>query len=236
MPYSHCVLAQAIAEQGKLPIRNTSDYLVAAFMPDIRYFTREARSKYHFSVEALEPYRETDTSSDYLLGYQVHLLIDEVWEYPELKEAYKNAFPHLIRGRMTRGLQALAFEMYCLTRPITSIALEATENDLTRALGISDIDLEQAVDSMQRYIDQHDLAAALEMAKEAELFPTERLRTVERVVTLVKNPLVRTILYSAVIQASKGVFYKLVDIVVKKLMVSNRNQHLTVVGTDAAFN
>ena len=51
-------------------------------MPDIRYFTRQPREKYHFPAERLEPYRHTDTSADYLLGYKVHLLIDEVWEYP----------------------------------------------------------------------------------------------------------------------------------------------------------
>jgi hypothetical protein len=58
------------------------------------------------------------------LGYKVRLLIDEVWEYPELKETYKQAFPSFIRSRMARGLQALAFEMYCLEQQIEPIKLK----------------------------------------------------------------------------------------------------------------
>ena len=98
MPYSHYVLAQEVAKEGNLPIKNQAEYLVGAFMPDIRYFTQQPRETYHFPVERLEPYHHKDTSADYLLGYKVHLLIDEVWEYPELKETYKKAFPPLIKS------------------------------------------------------------------------------------------------------------------------------------------
>ncbi len=217
MPYAHYVLAQAVAEEGNLPIENRSAYFVGAFMPDIRYFTRQPREKYHFPVERLEPYRHTDTSKDYLLGYEVHLLIDEVWEYPELKEAYKNAFPLLIKKRLTRGLQALAFEMYCLKQSVDVAELEPVENDLTKALEIPTSDIERAVSSMQRYLEQHNLEAALEMAKETKLFPEERLQTVERVVNLMKNALVRPIVYGVVTRASRRIFSKVVLHVINRL-------------------
>lgn len=206
MPYSHYVLAQAISKKGSLPIKDRAEYLVGAFMPDIRYFTQQPREKYHFPVERLEPYFHTDTSKDYLLGYKVHLLIDEVWEYPELKEAYKRAFPPLIRQRMTRGFQALAFEMYCLRKPVDVVELKPIRNDLTEALEISTSDIERAVSSMRRYLEHHDLEAALTMAEETQLFPAQRLRTVVRVVRVVKNPLARPVVDGVIAKASRQIF------------------------------
>ena len=217
MPYSHYVLAQTIVNQGSLPVKDQGEYLVGAFMPDIRYFTQQPREKYHFSIERLESYVQTATSADYLLGYEVHLLIDEVWEYPELKEAYKNAFPPVIRRRMTRGLQALAFELYCLKQPIDLVTLKPVENDLTKALEIPHSDIERAVTSMQRYLEQHDLAAALEMAKETKLFPEERLQTVEQVVKVMKSPFVRPVVYGIVGRASRQIFPKVVAHVIDRL-------------------
>ena len=225
MPYSHYVLAQTIAKQGDLPVNDRVEYLVGAFMPDIRYFTQQPREKYHFPVEKLEPYVQTETSANYLLGYEVHLLIDEVWEYPELKKAYRDAFPPVIKRRMTRGLQALAFELYCLKQPVDIVALEPVENDLTRALDIPRSDVERAVTSMQRYLEQHDLAAALEMAKETKLFSEERLQTVERVVRAMENPLVRPIVYGVVTRASRNVFARVVTLVLNRLSNDKKSKY-----------
>ena len=219
MPYSHYVLAQKIAKEGDLPIGNQAEYLVGAFMPDIRYFTQQPRDKYHFPVERLESYRHKGTSADYLLGYKVHLLIDEVWEYPELKEAYKKAFPPIIRRRMTRGLQALAFEMYCLEQPVAIVELKPIKNDLTKALEIPSSDIGWAVASMQRYLEHHDLEAALEMAKETRLFPEHRLKTVEAIVIRMRNPVLRYLVNSVVTRASRPIFARVVTAVVDRLQV-----------------
>ena len=217
MPYSHYVLAQKIAKEGDLPIGNQAEYLVGAFMPDIRYFTQQPRDKYHFPVERLESYRHKGTSADYLLGYKVHLLIDEVWEYPELKEAYKKAFPPIIRRRMTRGLQALAFEMYCLEQPVAIVKLKPIKNDLTEVLEIPNSDIKWAVDSMQRYLEQHDLEAALEMGKETRLFPEHRLKTVESIVSRMRNPVIRSLIDGVAVRASRPIFIQVVTTVVAEL-------------------
>ena len=227
MPYSHYVLAQAIAKEAGLSIADRAEYLVGAFMPDIRYFTKQPRDKYHFPVEELEPYRHTDTSADYLLGYEVHLLIDEVWEYPELKEAYQQAFPPIIRKRMTRGLQVLAFEMYCLKQPVEIVDLKPVENDLTESLEIPASDIEWAVASMQRYLEQHDLEAALQMAKETQLFPEHRLQTVEAVVSRLRNPVVRYLVDAVTTRASRPIFARVVTTVVaNKLQAEESNSKL----------
>jgi hypothetical protein len=211
-------LAQVIADKAGLPINNSSEYYLGAFMPDIRYFTKEPREKYHFPVEKLEPYFEDGiVSLDFLLGYKVHLLIDEVWEYPEIKDNYKNNFPSLIRSRMSRGLQALAFELFCLIRDVTSVKLSPLENALTHDLAIPRDAIDWSVRSMQRYIDQHDLEAAYDMAKETQLFPEARLEQVGSIVRRMKNPLLRAVVFGIVARASKGIFRQVVDEVVRQL-------------------
>lgn len=221
MPYSHYVVAQSVADRAALPITDASDYYVGAFYPDIRYFTKLPREKYHFPSHRLEDLTTgTGTSPDFSLGYKVHLLIDEVWEEPEIAQAYKHAFPHLIQGRMTRGLQALAFEMYCLRLPVRVVELQPVENDLTKSLGVGRAHTDQAVASMRRYLHQHDLEAALNMAKETELFPKARLGTVEGVVSRLKNPLLRVPTNAVVARAARPTFERVVSAVVGRLGIS----------------
>ncbi len=221
MPYSHYVVAQAIAERASLDITDPSDYYVGAFYPDVRYFTKRPREKYHLPVHALDELTTgTDTPPDFLLGYKVHLLVDEVWEEPDIVQAYKRAFPSPIRNRMTRGLQALAFELYCLRLPVQVVDLQPAENDLIASLGVDRAHTEQAVAAMQRYLHQHNLEAALDMAKETELFPETRLEQVESVVSRLKNPLLRAPTNAVVARASKPTFERVVSTVTRRLGVS----------------
>ena len=218
MPYSHYVVAQAIARRAALPIDNPSDYYVGAFYPDVRYFNKQPREKYHFPSQTLGDLTSgIDTAPDFTLGYKVHLLIDEVWEEPEVARAYRQAFPRPIRGRMTRGLQALAFELHCLRLPVQIVDLQPTENDLIRSLGVERSDTENAVAAMQCYLDQHNLEAALEMAKQTNLFPEARLKVVEGIVSRLKNPVFRLPTNAVVTQASKPTFKRVVNIVVGRL-------------------
>lgn len=218
MPYSHYVVAQAIARRAAFPIDNPSDYYVGAFYPDVRYFTKQPREKYHFPSYTLDELTTgTETTPDFALGYKVHLLIDEVWEEPEVARAFKQAFPRPIRGRMTRGLQALAFELHCLRVPVKVVDLQPTENDLIRSLRVERSDTENAVATMQRYLDQHNLEAALEMAKQTDLFPKARLKIVEGVVARLKNPVFRIPMNVLVTRASKPTFERVVSTVVGRL-------------------
>lgn len=218
MPYSHYLLAHHLARQGGFAIQAPAEYYLGAFMPDIRYFTKLSREKYHFPTSKLEPYRHLDDiSKDFLLGYEVHLLIDEVWEYPDIKEAYYQAFPPLVRQRMTRGLQALAFEMYCLKQPVEIVKLRPIENRLTRALDIKHSDITWSVVAMQRYLDNHNLEAAYEMAEATKLFPEQRLKTVKKVVDAMKNPFIRSLASGVVARASKPLWPRIVAAVLARL-------------------
>ena len=118
---------------------------------------------------------------------------------------------------MTRGLQALVFELYCLDKALEPIDLNPIENELTKGLEIPSVAIEQAVSSMQRYIEKPQLEAAFAMAQEAQLFPPERLRTVERVLRLMKIPLLRPIINSMVFPASAKIFEIVVERVLTEL-------------------
>jgi hypothetical protein len=218
MPYAHFVLTERVAREANLPITDKAEYCVGAFYPDIRYFTKQPREKYHFAVEKLKPYELAgNVSKDFLFGYKVHLLIDEVWEYPELKQMYYQVFPSLIRKRMTRGLQALAFEMYCLAQPIEHVKLRPIENTLTKDLGVHLSEITFAVNSMQKYIDAHSLESAYVMAEEAQLFPEARLKTVKGVLERMKNPLIRSVVNGVVRRASSPMLPRVVKEVVRRL-------------------
>jgi hypothetical protein len=215
MPYAHFVLAERVAREANLSITDKSEYYVGAFYPDIRYFTKQPREKYHFAVEKLNPYElANNVPKDFLLGYKVHLLIDEVWENPELKQMYYDAFPSLIRKRMTRGLQALAFEMYCLEQPIEPVKLKPVENALTKDLGVQLSEITFAVNSMHKYINANSLESAYVMAEEAQLFPEARLKTVKGVLVRMKNPLIRMIANGVVRSASSPMLPRVVKEVV----------------------
>lgn len=218
MPFAHFALAQQIAQEAKLSITNWPNYYVGAFMPDIRYFTKQPRDKYHFDIEKLEPYFDSPLdTNDFLLGYKVHLIIDEVWEYPELKVLYKNSFPRLIRNRMTRGLQALAFEMYCLKQAIEPISIRPVSNQLTKDLDISTETIAWSVKSMQRYIDEQTLEAAYEMAIETQLFPEQRLAIVGSVVRRMRNPFIRFFVEKIVARASTKIIKEVKAKVMERL-------------------
>jgi hypothetical protein len=218
MPYAHFVLAEHVAQEANLSITDKAEYYVGAFYPDIRYFTKQPREKYHFAVDKLKPYELANSvHKDFLLGYKVHLLVDEVWEYPELKQMYSKAFPSLIRKRMSRGLQALAFEMYCLEQPIEPVKLKPVENSLTKDLGVKTSEITFAVNSMQKYIDAHSLESAYVMAEEAQLFPEARLKTVKGVLERMKNPLIRMLANGVVSRASSPMLPRVVKEVVERL-------------------
>lgn len=225
MPYSHYVVAQATAQRAPLPITNFSDYHVGAFYPDIRYFTKLPREKYHFPSWQLGGLTaDTDTSPDFALGYKVHLLIDEVWEEPEIAQAYKRSFPLPIQNRMTRNFQALAFEMHCLRQPVRIVELKPVENDLIRHLNATRAHTERAITSMQRYLQQHDLEAALVMAKETELFPEARLQTVEGVVSRLKNPFLKPVVNGVVTRAARPTFERVLSTVIERLGAGERQR------------
>lgn len=215
LPYAHFALAEAVKEQADLSVADEARYLLGAFLPDIRYFTGQPRDETHFPVAQLSQYAGTDP--DVLLGYRVHLLIDEVWEEPEVKSAYRRAFLPGLRARMTRGLEALAFELYCLGRPLPTVTLEPLVTPLTRKLGVSPAELERAVRSGNRYLERHDLAAALEMARETGLFPANRVTTLSRVTSVLRTPGLGFFLRLEVGRASRPTFRRVVGRVSERL-------------------
>lgn len=215
LPYAHFVLATAVKERANLPVADEARYLLGAFLPDIRYFTGQPRGETHFPVAQLD--RHAGTDPDVLLGYRVHLLIDEVWEEPEVKCAYRRAFLPGLRARMTRGLEALAFELYCLGRPLPAVRLEPLATPLTRQLGVSPAALERAVRSGNRYLERHDLAAALEMARETGLFPAHRVATLSRVTAALRLPGLGFALRLEVARASRPTFKRVVRRVGERL-------------------
>jgi hypothetical protein len=218
LPYAHFVLAQRIAEAAGLPVVDEGQYLLGAFLPDIRYFTGQNREHTHFPLQELDRYQAcSDVSVDFLRGYKVHLLIDEVWEEDEVKTAYRRAFLPPIRKRMTRGLEALVMELYCLKQPVPMVKLPVAENSVTRQLSLERSALEISVHSAKRYLERRDLAAALEMAREMKLFPSHRVRTLEQLLSVMRHPLLGRLVMAEVIRSTGPTFKRVIHRVRERL-------------------
>ena len=177
LPYTHLAVATALSSQ--LPIRHTKEYFIGALIPDIRYFADVPRERTHFSADLIPSYID-QASSSFLLGYMVHLLLDEVW--PTLEEQYRDHFPSFVRGNLSGNRCQIAYEVYCLKQQPIQLKLSPTHNQMLEELGVSAENVCLAAEVMQEYLDTPSLTTAFGIAKRAGVFPAHRLDDVASIV------------------------------------------------------
>ncbi|MCG8346812.1 MAG: hypothetical protein MI924_03390 [Chloroflexales bacterium] len=212
MPYSHLALAQSCL--SNLAVDDRNDFYLGALMPDIRYFTGRPRSEYHFSIEKLNIITKSITVSNaFVLGYGIHLLIDELWATDELRDEYKRLFPFFIRSKLNIRLLEAALEIACLAHYAVPIQLQIKGNALTRQLGVRESDaLTSAVQSLQRYIDQRNLQTGLQMAEASGKYTLERLAQMRYLSNALEmSRFTRALVHLLIIPPSQRIYKRLVD-------------------------
>jgi hypothetical protein len=211
MPYAHLALSQRCL--GFLDVEDLNDFYLGAFMPDIRYFTKQPRAMYHFSLEkADELAHDGAVSKSFVLGYKTHLLLDQFWGKSELKQQYQAAFPFFLRHRMSPRFLEVALEIYCLDQDPIAIRLIAAENSMTQALGIGGDVLSNAVSLLQDYIDRRSLHAGLDIAESTGMYPPGRLTEMRRLSKVIESSrIVRFTVQAIVNRASRHTYASLVD-------------------------
>jgi hypothetical protein len=221
MPYAHLALSQRCL--GSLDVDDLNDYYLGAFMPDIRYFTKQPRAMYHFSLEkADELARDGAVSEAFVLGYKTHLLLDQFWGKSELKQQYQAAFPFFLRRRMSPRILEVALEIYCLNQDPIKVRLTAAENSMTQALGISGDILAYAVSLLQDYIDRRSLRAGLDIAESTGMYPPGRLTEMRRLSKVIEsNRVVRFAVYRIVNRSSRHTYTRLIDGVLAQLRTTH---------------
>jgi hypothetical protein len=135
-PFSHYLLAERL-EATLQPVEPGAYYL-GAIIPDIRYLAGIPRQQTHLSQAQIRAYRQRYPDlSAFLLGYQVHCLLDEI----ELTRIVGGAFPlSLLRKvfpkRFTRKPVTVLTELYFLQRGSPGWRVQETHNPILDELGI----------------------------------------------------------------------------------------------------
>jgi hypothetical protein len=219
MPYSHLAVAHSCLPQ--LDTQDLTDFYLGAFMPDIRYFTAKPRALYHFPAATLDERIQTmDVPPSFALGYKIHLILDELWSTPGVKQDYQAAFLRPIRKRLTPRMLEVAFELFCLDQRPIAIHLEVRENDLTRSLDITAADLSQAVALLQQYLDRRSLREGFLIAQSTGKYPPARLAELNRFSEIIESHrLARSVVRSLIKRPSQQLHTRLVDGVFQRIGV-----------------
>jgi len=217
MPYAHLALSQSCLR--RLDVHDLNDFYLGAFMPDIRYFTKQPRTMYHFALEKVDELaRRGAVSEAFVLGYKTHLLLDQLWGKAELKQQYQSAFPFFLRHRMSPRMLEVALEVYCLDQDPIAVRLTAAENSMTQALGITSDVLAYAVSLLQDYTDRRSIRAGLDIAETTGMYPPGRLTEMRHLSKVIESSrIVRFAVHTIVNRSSRHTYTRLVDGVLAQL-------------------
>lgn len=181
LPYTHLSVAHACA--AALPVTEPAEYAAGSVIPDIRYFTKIPRERTHFPLHQLRAYGAAAPAS-FLLGYRVHLALDELWANNVLMHEYRHLYPAIMRSRLRPKLLAVIFELYCLAYRPVSVKLPSLDMPMFADLGITPDDYTRAKIALQTYIDDRNLKTALRVAEQSGMFPAKRLADVRAMVQI----------------------------------------------------
>ncbi|HEU4327422.1 MAG TPA: zinc dependent phospholipase C family protein [Roseiflexaceae bacterium] len=206
MPYAHLALANGCLDY--LQVSDRDDFYLGAISPDMRYFTKQPREKYHFPLAQLDNLvSQSDVSSSFELGYRVHLIIDELWYTEEMNNRYRSLFFFALRKRLSPKILESALEYFCLTQRPVSTHLKPRENGLTKKLGISSEDMNNAIISMQSYIDRRSLQIGLDIAQGIGLYSNERLDQMRALSSMVEKSRLRRLLVDLLVNPPSSNIY-----------------------------
>lgn len=160
-PYSHFILAAQLAPH--LQPEPAADFYWGAIVPDIRYLANMRREQTHLNQERLRQLKQSYPQFHaFLLGYEVHCLIDRV----DLTQCIGHAFPLNLLQRM-RGkpfsqeqLTILA-EMTYLQKPANNPAYLWEHNPILDELGITPDQTALYAGALSGYIRSHSMDTAL---------------------------------------------------------------------------
>jgi hypothetical protein len=174
-PYSHYFLAQKL--EAHLQPAQPDEYYWGAIIPDIRYLAQMHRSHTHLSQERLSELGACYPHlKSFLLGYQVHCLIDQI----ELSPLINASFPmNLMKRMLHRNFSpqqiTMLIEFYYLQTPIPPAKMSGSSNEILLSLGITPQQTSLYFQGMQEYFQAHSLDAAISTYQKMFMIENHRL-------------------------------------------------------------
>jgi hypothetical protein len=160
-PYSHYVLAAKL--ESAIHPENRNEYFWGAVAPDIRYLANMRRDQTHVVQEQIKELMVSYPElRSFLMGYQIHLLCDQV----DITQIVNSAFPlnllnQLRRKRFSSQQMIVLVEMFYLQTEIVGVALSGEHNDVFSNLGISAEQTHVFHQALQDYFDQRSAEGAI---------------------------------------------------------------------------
>jgi hypothetical protein len=186
-PYSHYVLAAKLAPV--LQPRDPEAYAWGSIIPDIRYLAGMRRDHTHLSrahlinLTARYPHLKS-----FLLGYQVHCLIDEIDVSCVVGAAFPlNAIRRVLRRNLSQQQVTMLVEMYFLQNSVTDAAFTGSHNEVLDDLGITPDQTGTFSQAMQAYLRARSLDAAISAFKKIGMIENGRLEKYQSAYERVKR-------------------------------------------------
>lgn len=163
-PYSHYVLAAKL--EPSIQPENRQEYFWGTVAPDIRYLANMRRAQTHLGQDRL---KELEAGyphlRPFLLGYQVHVLIDQ-FAQEDIAQMVTAAFPLNLLKKMLRRTIApeqmiMLVEMYYLQSASVGEALAGQHNAVLSDLGITPEQTRRYQQALQEYFGNRSFDAAL---------------------------------------------------------------------------
>lgn len=212
MPYSHLALASYIARKSHINI--TDEFYLGSVIPDVRYFTGEPRDTYHFSINHLNEISQQHPSSEsFVIGYGIHLIIDETWADKNIRSIYKKQFPRILQSRINIRIMEVLLELFCLQhRAVPEANIIPSPNGITDALNLNPSgNLAKAASTLQEYVKSRSLQTAVSAAENSGKYTADRLKQIKIISKLTEISIIRILIHLITSSATTYMFQDMAD-------------------------
>lgn len=174
-PYSHYLLAVML--EPSLQPEHREQYYWGAVVPDIRYLAQVRRDHTHLGQDRLKELTGLyPHMRSFLLGYLVHILIDQI----DIPQTVGAAFPlnllqKVLRKSISRPQMTLLVEMYYLQSETSGEPLSGEYNEVLSGLGITPEQTRVFHQALQEYFEARTFEAAFSAFQKIGLIEDSRL-------------------------------------------------------------
>jgi hypothetical protein len=175
-PYSHYILAAKL--EPSLQPEQPAAYYWGAVAPDIRYLANLRRDHTHLGQDRiLELTACYPHLRSFLLGYQVHVLIDQIDVAHSIGAAFPlNLVQKVRRKKISSQQMTMLVEMYYFQSGISGQPLSGEHNEVLSDLGITSEQTRVFHQGLQEYFDARSLEAAVYAFQKIGMIQNDRLQ------------------------------------------------------------
>jgi hypothetical protein len=173
--YTHYALARKLAP--RLAPDQLGDYLWGAIAPDVRYLTGLRRQQTHLPREAIQAWFEDYPQfHSFVLGYQVHCLLDEIDLALVLERGFPFNLVKLVRRKSFSQQQMGALvELHSLQAPLPPEPVSGEHNPILDSLGVRPEDSTAFTAALCDYLAAPSLLTGLRSFEQTGLLTDTRI-------------------------------------------------------------